>query len=78
MSVFIKDLLERAVKTFVQVFAATLIIPVADVYNLAAWKGAVVAAGAAALSAVSSLISKSVGDKDTASLVPEVTAKPDA
>ena len=74
---FAKDLIERVVKTFVQAFAVTfagaLVVP-ADVTDVGALKAAVVAAGAgaftAALSAVSSLLSRGVGpDKGSASTV---------
>lgn len=47
-----RDVLVRAVKTFFQAFAAALIIPATELYNFAAWKGAVLAAAAAAASAV--------------------------
>lgn len=71
MNQFVKDLVERAVKTFIQVFAATLVIPaVSDIYSVDAWKAAVVSAAAAGLSAVMSLLSKRVGpSKDDASVV---------
>lgn len=70
MTAFFKDLAERALKTFIQVFAATLIIPAAtDIFTVSAWKSAVVAAAAAALSAATSLLSKGVGDSNSASIV---------
>lgn len=48
------DTVERAAKTFVQAFVSTFALSVSaiDLYSLAAWKAAVVAAGAAAVSAV--------------------------
>jgi len=65
---FIKKLAERATKTFVQAFAAALIIPTD--YSKDAWKAAALAAVAAGLSAVISVFSKSIGsDKDSPSLV---------
>ena len=65
---FIKKLAERATKTFVQAFAAALIIPTD--YSQDAWKAAALAAVAAGLSAVISVFSKSIGsDKDSPSLV---------
>jgi len=65
---FIKKLVERATKTFVQAFAAALIIPTD--YSKDAWKAAALAAVAAGLSAVISVFSKSIGsDKDSPSLV---------
>lgn len=76
MSIFLKDLLERAGRTFVQAFASsfavTFAIP-ADFADLNAWKSAALAAGiagiAAGLSAVMSLIGKNRGTPGTASLV---------
>lgn len=69
MSSFLKDLAERAVKTFVQVFLAA--VPAGSIFNLnvSAVKGAALAAGAAVLSLVTSAISKKFGNSDTASLV---------
>lgn len=74
---FTADLLERAVKTFVQTFIATfglVFIAPSDVTNAGAWKAAgiaaVMAAVTASISAVTSLVSKGIGDKDTASIVP--------
>lgn len=73
---FTADLLERASKTFVQMFVVTfggLMAVPADVTDVGAWKAAGLAALggaiAAAVSAVMSLLSKSVGDTDSASLV---------
>jgi len=65
---FIKKLVERATKTFVQAFAAALIIPTD--YSKDAWKAAALAAVAAGLSAVISLVSKRFGSNtDSPSLV---------
>jgi hypothetical protein len=76
---FTKDLLERAIKTFLQAgigaFAAALAVP-ADFADLSAWRAMLLAAGvgavAAGLSAVSSLLSRNVGQPGTASAVPVV------
>lgn len=73
---FTADLLERAVKTFVQtfvaVFLAALVVP-ASVVNWSDWKATGIAAATAgltaALSALTSIISKPVGNTDSASLV---------
>lgn len=68
LSIFNKDLLERALKTFLQVFIASIVVP-ADVANINGWKAAIVAAVAAAISGVTSLLSKNVGSGENASLV---------
>lgn len=66
---FFKKLIERSVKTFVQAFAAALIVP-ADLFNENAWRAAAFAAVAAGLSAIISLISRNVGpDKNSPSVV---------
>lgn len=82
---FTADLLERAVKTWVQtfltVFLGALIVP-ANVFSVGGWKaaglGALAGAVSAAFSAAMSLLSKPVGNKNTASLVavPAVAAPP--
>ena len=51
----LKDLLVRAGKTFWQAFAAVIVIPL-DALDLGAWETTLVAAGAAGLSAVWTLI----------------------
>jgi hypothetical protein len=79
---FIRDLIERLTKTFVQTaistFAATFIIP--NDFTVDGWKRAALAAGvaaaAAALSAVSSMMSRPVGTPGTASLVRPQPATP--
>lgn len=73
---FSRDLIERALKSFVQAFIATFVLTLVvpgDVTDIGAWKAAAVAAAAGAvtagLSAVSSLLSKNRGpDKGSASL----------
>jgi hypothetical protein len=74
---FTADLLERAVKTWLQYFVVTffgaLTVP-ANVLDLPGWEAAGLAAGGAALaaaaSAVTSLLSKPVGDRGSASIIP--------
>lgn len=73
---FTADLLERALKSFVQAFVVTFVgllaVP-ANVTDVGAWKAAGLAAAGGALtagvSAVTSLLSRPVGDNDSASLV---------
>jgi len=80
---FTADLLERAVKTFFQtfltVFLGALVVP-ANVFSVTNWKaaalGALAGAVSAAFSAVMSLISKPVGDKQSASIVSTVPHGP--
>lgn len=68
---FARDLIERAVKTFLQAFVAALVLsPVIDVSVLQ--KGAL--AGLAAIASIlSSTVSKQVGNHDSASLVVDAT-----
>lgn len=68
---FLTDLGERALKTFVQAFiAALLVVPGADLLNGGLLRTAGVAGIAAALSAVSSVLSSRVGVRDSAALLP--------
>lgn len=73
---FTADLLERSTKTFVQTFVVTFgasfVVPnnVADVNGWkAAGAAALLGAATAAISAVTSLLSKKVGDPTNASIV---------
>lgn len=65
---FVKDAVERMVKTFVQVFGAAL--ATGSVVDLSAAHAAVLAAGSAALSALTSMLSTNFGDPGTASALP--------
>lgn len=67
--VFVRDTIERAVKTFVQAFLAAFTIGSAADWNLGFVKSAALAAAGMALSVVSSAISKRFGAGDSASLV---------
>lgn len=79
---FTADLLERAVKTFVQtfltVFLGALVVP-SSVFSVGGWKaaalGALGGAVSAGFSAAMSLLSKPVGNKGTASIVPDPTVQ---
>lgn len=74
---FTADLLERLVKTYLQTFATvfltSFVVP-ANVYDGGAWKAAagaaLLAAAAAGLSAATSMLSRNVGDRDSASVLP--------
>lgn len=84
MSLFVRDLVERALKTFVQTFLAALWGPgVADavsgkgIPSLSAVQAAGLAAVGAGLSIVTNLLSKRFGDPNTGSLVLGVTELPD-
>lgn len=73
---FTADLLERAVKTFIQTFLTVLIGGLIVPGNIADWNGwktaglaALAGAFGAALSAAMSVLSKPVGNKETASVV---------
>lgn len=66
---FFKDLAERALKTFVEAFAVTFVMP-SSVWNGSAWEAAALAGAAAGISAVVSLLSKQFGSsKDSASVL---------
>lgn len=73
---FTADLFERAVRTFVVTFISTFGLAFAaptDVTNAAGWKAAGIAAVLASVSAAGSaalaLLTKPVGDKNTASMI---------
>jgi hypothetical protein len=69
MSLFTRDLIERVVRTF---FAASLSVAVAGlagVTDLDGLRGLAVAAGAAGTTAVLALITRRIGDPDTASVI---------
>ena len=68
---FLADLAERALKTFVQAFiAALLLVPGANLFDSGLLRTAGIAGIAAALSAVSSVLSSRVGAHDSAALLP--------
>lgn len=69
MSMFVKDLVERAVKTFVQVFVAGVGGGSVFEWDLSAARSAAMAGAAAVLSLVFSVVSKRFGNHETASLV---------
>lgn len=68
MSPFLKDLIERAIKTFVQAFLATIVA--GSGLDIDTGKKALVAGAAAALSVISSVLSSRFGAKNSASLLP--------
>ena len=65
MSVFVRDAAERAVLTFVQAFAAALVA-----LETGSLETAVMAGLAAVSSLLKSIIARSVGDPESASLDP--------
>ena len=73
MTLFLKDLIERAVKTFAQAALSGFIVASSNIVDLGsgeAWKLATFAGISAGLSALSSLASRNVGpDKESPSLV---------
>lgn len=77
MSVFVRDSLERAIKTFVQV---VLTFFIGDVTVLSVdWGTALAVSGTAALVSIgTSVLSYKSNNSGTASLVPEVVARPAA
>lgn len=69
---FVRDLVERVVKTFFQgaIAAWTLAGPVFGATSVHAWKVAVAGSVAAGISAVMSVLSKPWGNQNSASLLP--------
>jgi hypothetical protein len=73
MPTFLKALAERALKTFIQTFAAALVAGGVDLLSVG-WKQALLTAALAALaSVVTSVSSTTVGDPASPSLVRERT-----
>ncbi|MFM7062633.1 MAG: holin [Actinomycetes bacterium] len=70
MTKFQKDLLERVLRTFVQAALAVVVTDLAGVTSVDGAKALLVAAVAAGVSAVVGLLSKNVGDPDSASAIP--------
>lgn len=68
---FLIDLLERAVKTFLQAVLSAWVVgaQVLEVDKLDSWRSLVVAGVAAGVSALTSFLSRLRGDGDSASLV---------
>lgn len=69
MTKFQKDLTERVVRTFAQAALAVAVSDMAGVTSVDGAKALVVAAVAAGLSAVVGLVSKHLGDPDSASVL---------
>ena len=69
MTNFQKDLLERVLRTFVQAALAVVVTDLAGVTSVDGAKALVVAAVAAGVSAVVGLVSKNLGDPDSASAI---------
>ena len=69
MTKFQKDLTERVVRTFVQAALAVVVTDLAGVTSLDGAKALVVAAVAAGVSACIGLVSKNLGDPDSASAI---------
>ena len=69
MSKFQKDLAERVLRTFVQAALAVVVTDLAGVTSVDGVKTLGVAAIAAGLSAVIGLVSKNLGDPDSASAI---------
>ena len=69
MTKFQKDLLERVLRTFVQAALAVVVTDLAGVTSVDGAKALVVAAVAAGVSACIGLVSKNLGDPDSASAI---------
>lgn len=72
MSVYFKDLAERAITTFVQFLVGILAVDGATPFNID-WKAAVLGAATAAVTSIAkSFLARAIGNKDSASLAPAV------
>ena len=69
MTKFQKDLAERVLRTFVQAALAVVVSDLAGVTSVDGAKALVVAAVAAGVSACIGLVSKNLGDPDSASAI---------
>jgi hypothetical protein len=69
MSPFYADLAERAVRTFVQAALGVIAADLTGITSLDTAKGLVIAAVAAGISAVMSLVARGIGPVDSASVV---------
>lgn len=69
MGIFLKDLIERTVATYVQVFLGLIIATSTDMVDINTLKVAAISALPAALAVAKGLIAKRFGDPNSASLV---------
>lgn len=69
MTKFQKDLTERVVRTFISAALAVVAAGIAGVHDLDGLRGIALAAGAAGVSAVLGLVTKTIGDPNTASVL---------
>lgn len=67
---FVQDLVERSVRTFVQTVLGVAAAGVAGVVDIDGAKALLISSVAAGLSAVMSLLSRSVGDPQSGSVLP--------
>jgi hypothetical protein len=74
MSIYLRDLVERVVTTFLAGFLGAVSLDLTNITDLG-WKAWLIAgAGAGVVSVVKGLIAKGVGATDSASLDPKNTA----
>lgn len=70
MSLFTRDALERCVRTFIAAAVAVVVTGLAGVTDLDGLKGLAVAAVASGASAALALLTRNIGDPETASVIP--------
>jgi hypothetical protein len=70
MSLFTRDAIERMVRTFIAAAVAVVVTGIAGVTDLDGLKGLAVAAVASGASAALALLTRHVGDPETASVIP--------
>jgi hypothetical protein len=73
MKVYVIDLVERVISTFVAALLSVLVMAgPGDLVSLSFWQSALVAGGAAAVSLIKGMIAKAVGNTSSASMTTNV------
>lgn len=77
MSKFLKDLFERTISTYIQVFLGLLLAGASDTLDVSTLKAAAVSAIPAALAVIKGLVGQKFGEADSAAWLPEDDAHVD-
>ncbi len=78
MSPFLRDLLERTVRTFLQALLAVVVASGTNVYDVSMWQAAATAGLAAVFALLLGVVGGKVGDPNTASLLRSTTPDQEA